>query len=187
MLGKAFFHASPPDGREPYDLVIFDAPATGHGLDMLRVPKVIQSVAPPGLLRKEADRALELFRDAEQGGAVLVTLPEDMPAHETLELHAALRDELSIPAAALVVNRRLPELFPGDLADAVRELPEKLEDGSAAHTLARAGRMRTLRESVQRESLALLEAIDAPRVELPYLYAPEFGRDEIEKLAETLG
>ena len=58
MLGKAFFHASPPSGEPAYDLVIFDAPATGHALDMLRVPFVIHDVAPPGLLRREADREL---------------------------------------------------------------------------------------------------------------------------------
>ncbi|MDH3728391.1 MAG: AAA family ATPase, partial [Myxococcales bacterium] len=66
MLGKAFYHASPPRGEPDYDLVILDAPATGHALDMLRVPFVIQSVAPPGILRRDAARAVELFRDPTQ-------------------------------------------------------------------------------------------------------------------------
>jgi anion-transporting ArsA/GET3 family ATPase len=43
--------------------VILDAPATGHGLDMLRVPKVILDVVPPGLLRRDAERAWALFQD----------------------------------------------------------------------------------------------------------------------------
>src|ERR1700760_1471404 len=43
MLGKAWWHTTEtlPDGSFKYDVVILDAPATGHGLDMLRVPKVI--------------------------------------------------------------------------------------------------------------------------------------------------
>ena len=61
MLGKAYFHAfgHGPDGKGDYDLVILDAPATGHGVEMLRVPQVIVDVAPPGLLRREAERALQ--------------------------------------------------------------------------------------------------------------------------------
>jgi len=39
MLGKAYFHTKETlrDGRPRYDLVIVDAPATGHGLEMRRV------------------------------------------------------------------------------------------------------------------------------------------------------
>jgi anion-transporting ArsA/GET3 family ATPase len=59
MLGKALYHVKEKRrGRPPrYDLVILDAPATGHGLQMLRVPQVIVDVAPPGLLRREAEDA----------------------------------------------------------------------------------------------------------------------------------
>src|SRR5262249_11022752 len=52
MLGKAWWHTTErrPDGSFKYDVVILDAPATGHGLDMIRVPRVILDVAPHGLL-----------------------------------------------------------------------------------------------------------------------------------------
>lgn len=42
MLGKAWWHTTEKraDGSWKYDVVLLDAPATGHGLDMLRVPKV---------------------------------------------------------------------------------------------------------------------------------------------------
>jgi anion-transporting ArsA/GET3 family ATPase len=58
MLGKAWFHTTEqgPDGRNRFDVVIFDAPATGHGLDMLRVPNIILEVAPPGVLRRDVPR-----------------------------------------------------------------------------------------------------------------------------------
>ncbi len=81
MLGKAYFHAqeAAEDGTPRYDLVVLDAPATGHALTMLRVPQVIVEVAPPGLLRREAERALDLLRDPSRGGVLLVTLPEEMP------------------------------------------------------------------------------------------------------------
>src|SRR3982074_1060743 len=65
MLGKAWWHTTErlPDGSFKYDVVLLDAPATGHGLDMLRVPKVILEVVPPGLLRRDAERAMALLQD----------------------------------------------------------------------------------------------------------------------------
>lgn len=186
MLGKAFFHASPPDGSQGYDLVIVDAPATGHALDMLRVPVVIQKVAPPGLLRKEADRALEMFRDPRQSGMVLVTLPEDMPAQETLQLHSALVDELSLPIGAVVVNSLLPSLFGPDERPVIEGLPRQIEAASPIHPTVRAGRARSLRERVQDDSVALLRrSLPGPFLGLPHLFVPKFDRAALESLARA--
>ncbi|MDP9152320.1 MAG: AAA family ATPase, partial [Myxococcota bacterium] len=92
LLGKAWWHTTEtlPNGAFKYDVVILDAPATGHGLDMLRVPKVILDVVPPGLLRRDAERAWALFQDPKTCAIVLVTLPEEMPTSETIELSRSL-------------------------------------------------------------------------------------------------
>src|SRR3954469_3897884 len=117
LLGKAWFHSiEEENGRPRFDVVLFDAPATGHGLDMLRVPKVIVEIAPPGVLRSDAERAWEMFRDPARSGVVVVTLPEEMPTNESLELCAALHDELTLPIAEVVVNALLPPLFPPEHA-----------------------------------------------------------------------
>jgi anion-transporting ArsA/GET3 family ATPase len=189
MLGKAFFHAKElqPDGRKRYDLVIFDAPATGHGLDMLRVPKVLVEVAPPGLLRREAEEAIELFRDPSRTGVVLVTLLEEMPVNETIELHAALRDELRMPVHTLVVNRVLPQLFPVAERSVVVRLAEQIADRSPLYPLALAGRQRAIREQVQEQSLTKLASAlpEVPRVMLPMLFTATFRRDAIESLSQA--
>lgn len=189
MLGKAFFHTKEDgeDGRRRYDLVILDSPATGHGLDMLRVPKVIADVAPPGLLRREADDAIALFRDPTKTGVVLVTLAEDMPVNETAELERAVRGELAMHPKLLVVNQVYPRLFSPAERDSVCALPAQLEDGSSLHGLALAGRTRAMREQVQTESLARLSELlpDIPRVTLPMLFVPEFKREAIESLSQA--
>src|ERR1019366_1610938 len=86
MLGKAWWHTTErrPDGSSAYDVVILDAPATGHGLDMLRVPRVILDIVPPGILRRDAERAWQMFQDPKTCAIVLVTLPEEMPTTETI-------------------------------------------------------------------------------------------------------
>lgn len=188
MLGKAYYHTKEMDeaGRRRYDLVILDAPATGHGLDMLRVPQVIVDVAPPGLLRREAEEAMTLFRDPKRTGVVIVTLPEDMPTNETIELHAALTDELQLPVSQIVVNGLLPTLFQVGERPTFAELPGRLPQGSPLASLARAGRLRALREETQEESIGrLAAALPVPRVELPYLFVPEFRRAAVESLSHA--
>src|SRR6187402_640886 len=132
LLGKAWFHSTEEEhGRPRFDVVLFDAPATGHGLDMLRVPKVIVEIAPPGVLRSDAERAWEMFRDPAQSGVVVVTLAEDMPTNESLELCQALRTELTLPIAELVINGLLPALFSSTEA-AELERVASFTPGSAA-------------------------------------------------------
>jgi anion-transporting ArsA/GET3 family ATPase len=189
MLGKAYYHTKDllPDGSRRYDLVILDAPATGHGLEMLRVPKVIAEVAPPGLLRREAELALELFHDPRRAGVALVTLPEEMPATETVELHRALVGEIKMQPHTLVVNQTLPRLFEPSERDPVTQAAASVPTDSPLRGLMLAGRARAVREEVQEASLEKLrrELPGLPRVLLPMIFTPEFLRDSIESLSQA--
>jgi anion-transporting ArsA/GET3 family ATPase len=157
MLGKAWWHTTEKrsDGSPRYDVVILDAPATGHGLDMLRVPKVIVEVVPPGLLRRDAERAWSMFQDPALCAVVLVTIPEEMPTTETIELSRALRDELHISIGKVVVNAVLPPLFSRDER---AQLARAAGNGTEAPAIGAlvAARDRATRETVQAESLARL-------------------------------
>ena len=154
---------------------------------MLRVPRVICDIAPPGLLRSEAEKATRLFNDHARSAAVLVTLPEDMPANETIELHAAITAEIGMSVDTLVLNAVLPKLFKSSERAALADLPGKLAEGSALTSLAHAGRARALREATQQGAIAKLrEALpDIPRAVLPMLYVPEFRRAALSSLAEV--
>jgi anion-transporting ArsA/GET3 family ATPase len=188
MLGKAWYHTTElrDDGSPRFDVVLFDAPATGHGLDMLRVPKIILEVVPPGVLRRDAEAAWAMFQDPRRSGVVVVTLPEEMPVSETIELVSAVRGELGLPILRLVVNGALDPLFSAEerralLADAslVDIAAPARTAGTGASALV-AGARRAVREEVQRESLArLVAALDLPRLSLPFLF------DEASTVAGT--
>jgi len=184
LLGKAWFHATEdePDGRPRFDVVLFDAPATGHGLDMLRVPKVIVEIAPPGVLRSDAERAWEMFRDPARSGVVVVTLPEEMPTNESLELCAALRTELTLPIAELVVNSLLPPLFSPAEAAALAGLGA-LDHSSAARAVLDSGVRRAVRERIQNESLTRLAALGVPLRKLDLLLGGAATPPAIAQLA----
>jgi anion-transporting ArsA/GET3 family ATPase len=187
MLGKAWWHTTErlPDGTFKYDVVILDAPATGHGLDMLRVPKVILDVVPPGLLRRDAERAWALFQDGNTSAIVLVTLPEEMPTTETIELAAALK-ELGLPIGRVVVNAVLPPLFSREERDALDVLPQ-FDIGTAGDAAIAAARDRATRERLQADSMGRL-ARDLPVAPafLPLLFEDASTPEAIRRLAKRV-
>jgi anion-transporting ArsA/GET3 family ATPase len=189
MLGKAQFHAHEElHGRPRYDMVILDSPATGHGLEMLRVPRVLIDVAPPGLLRREAERAWELFSDARRAGVLLVTLAEEMPVSESAELYTALVQELHLPVCCVAVNGVLPRLFDADQAEAVLQAAKALAEDALPRTLFVAGRRRVLRERVQAESIARLTAtVPLRQIMMPQIMTGELRRAGLETLSQSFG
>jgi anion-transporting ArsA/GET3 family ATPase len=186
LLGKAWYHATEQeaDGRARFDVVLFDAPATGHGLDMLRVPKVIVDIAPPGVLRSDAERAWEMFRDPARSGVVVVTLPEEMPTNETLELCGALRDELTLPIAEVVINSLLPKLFSSSEAQQLERLGP-LSPGSPARAVLDSGVRRAARELIQDQCIERLGRIGAPLRRLELLLDGAANPDAVLRLAKS--
>jgi anion-transporting ArsA/GET3 family ATPase len=195
MLGKAWFHTTEQTARgtNMYDVVIFDAPATGHGLDMLRVPKVILDVAPPGVLRRDAERAVNLFRDSNKSGILVVTLPEEMPVTETVELVRAIESELSMPVLRLVVNGVIPPLFNDAERSTLLAHPDLLTIEAAKRAESSheapvvAGARRALRETVQRDSLhRLFASLKTRAFLLPHLFDEASTKEGTRKLAAVL-
>lgn len=189
LLGKAWWHTTEmrEDGSPLYDVVILDAPATGHGLDMLRVPKVILDVVPPGLLRRDAERAWQLFQDPKTSAVVLVTLPEEMPTTETIELARALEQELKLPIGKIVVNCVLPPLFSKNERVALEGV-ELVPVESPSDAVIMAGRSRAMREQVQASALArLAKELPVPPSFLPQLFEDAAQPKAIKELAKRVG
>jgi anion-transporting ArsA/GET3 family ATPase len=191
MLGKAWWHTTErePDGSSKYDIVILDAPATGHGLDMLRVPRVILDVVPPGILRRDAERAWEMFRDPKTCAIVLVTLPEEMPTTETIELARALT-ELGLPIGRIVVNGVIPPLFSRDermALEAVGSAPVSAAASTPGDAAIAASRDRATRERVQAESLnRLSRELPVSPAFLPLLFEDAARPEAIRALAKRV-
>ena len=102
-----------------------------------------------GYLRRDAARAVDMFRDPERAGAVLVTLPEYMPASETVELADALSNELGIPVLQLVINRVLSVLFAEKERPVLESLPSELAGDSE---IPRAGHRRKATRASRNDS-----------------------------------
>jgi len=104
-LGKAFNHERERDRRGyVWDRIIVDAPSTGHGLTFMRLPQVIRDVVPSGNIRGEADEMWALLSDQTRTLIHVVTVPEELPTQETLELWRALEDDVGLSPQVLWVN-----------------------------------------------------------------------------------
>src|ERR1035441_5657054 len=94
-----------------YDLVVVDAPASGHIVGQLAAPQAINELVKVGLIRSQTDWMLEILSDPVQTAVAIVTTPEEMPVNETLELTGRIKEETTVRMSAVVVNQVLPELF----------------------------------------------------------------------------
>ncbi len=174
LLGKAWY-LSGGDGSGPrerdgerFDVVIVDAPATGHGTDLLRVPRVIMDVAPGGRLRADAEAAWATLSNARQSAVILVSLAEDLPTNETVELARIVGDELGLPVAGLVINRLAEPLFSDVERRALLGLPPMSVPVGSEIALYYAVR-RAAAEGVQDDNVRRLEGLGLKTVRLPRL------------------
>jgi Mrp family chromosome partitioning ATPase len=184
-LGKILHEARATEGGRPrWDLVVMDAPSTGHAVQLLRVPKALLAAIPPGPLRHDAEWMQALLLDPARCGIVLVTLPEELPTNETIELDAQVRDVLAISRAGLVVNAMPAARFERGDGDALARLSSEPPPVGPA---ARAGALAGLRrERAERALARLREAVPLPCAILPFLPSARWGRGEVERLADEL-
>lgn len=169
----------------PYDLVIVDAPASGHGLAMLQAPHTYAEVARVGPIRRQALRIHSFLVDPAATGVVVVALPEEMPVNETLELGERLRSEMDMGIDSVVVNGLYPERFTGDEAQTMESLDGRGSPAARAAFGAALAEHRWARS--QRSQLRRLRrGADAQVATLPYLFEPELSAGELEKLSAEL-
>ncbi len=179
-MGKILFHVREQQGPRPrFDLVILDAPATGHGLGLLTVSRSVLATVPPGPLRDDMLWMAELLENPKETAVNLVTLPEELPVNETLELDQALR-EAKLPRGVCFINGVWPERF------AAGELDLLPEGESWRGAKATARRLQIRGELSAGESARLKAALDLPTLELPYLFVERFGPEAIERLSRLL-
>jgi anion-transporting ArsA/GET3 family ATPase len=180
-----------------YDLVVVDAPASGHIVGQLAAPQAMRDLVQVGKVRDQTSWMLDILGDRTQTGVVVVATPEEMPVTETLELTARLREETVVDVAAVVVNRVLPELFTRGEEEVFRALRQPEPEAALAAAVSgpvapvfdgaelavklrrtRAEHLATLREGLPR-GVELLY--------VPELFQRTHGVRATRQIAESLG
>ena len=185
-MGKVWDLAQiePRTGGPAFDLAIVDAPASGHGLAMLRAPSTYASIARVGPVGRHAERIDSFIRDAAHTGVLTVALPEEMPVNETVEFERALRRELGIAIDAIVVNAVHPARFRRGEIERLRGVKGDTPVTQAALSAALSEHKRARAEHAQVRRLR--RAATASVATLPRIFEPELGREELERLSAEL-
>lgn len=163
-----------------YDLVVVDAPASGHGLAMLTAPRTFGEIARVGPIRRQAFRVHDMLADPRRTGYVAVALPEEMPVNETLELDGRLRAAIGLGLDTIIVNGVYPDRFSS--AD-VATLRAGGDVPAVRAALTEHGRARSQRSHLRR----LRREATAPVRTLPFLFDGHVGLDAYAVLAAKLG
>jgi anion-transporting ArsA/GET3 family ATPase len=186
MLGKAFNHEreTKPSGEPVWDRIIIDAPATGHGLTLFRLPKIIADAVPAGNMHREATEMWSLLTDPTRTAIHLVSLPEELPTQETTELCRQLH-ALGLPLGLMVVNKMPSPILP----TAQREMFAKWTprpDHPDLSALWDAAHIRESRIALGSRYGQLLGGLGLPLVYLPQIDSNRLQRADIEHLSRLL-
>jgi anion-transporting ArsA/GET3 family ATPase len=178
--------------RPRYDLIIVDAPATGHGLSLLKVPIAAAKAVPVGPVGANARRILTLLRDPAKTALVIVTIPEEMAVVEAAQFHRMATEEVGLTARAVVLNAAHERRFSEAEEAQIQRLARDEADGPLVPGLRLARALLSARRHVRRRKLTrfyetrLRRALPLPLVSLPFLFREEIGPAEIRFLAERL-
>jgi Anion-transporting ATPase len=178
-------------GKRPggYDLVILDAPATGHALGMLHSPQTFGAIARVGPIASQTRQVGELLSNPARSGYLAVALPTEMAVTEALELQDGLRRQIDRSLDAVIVNGTLPRRFSAAELDRIDDLDGTgLADGSDSVTrsAALAARAAHDRASFQHNQLARLRRRDFEVHPVPFLFVAELDLPAVERIAGYL-
>ncbi len=166
-----------------YDLVVVDAPATGHGVGFLQTPRTFANIARVGPIKSQAETLERFLLDHRKTGVAIVSLPEEMAVNESAQLERTLAEDVGMAVDRVYMNALYPERFSEGEAKRLRAASE---NGGAVAAACRAALSERRRAESQREQLARLEElVAAPVRTLPFVFAPELTLEHISALAEA--
>ncbi|HEY6427122.1 MAG TPA: ArsA-related P-loop ATPase [Acidimicrobiales bacterium] len=172
------------------DLIVVDAPATGHAITFLTSASGLVSAARGGPLRAQAQDVVELLSDPARCRVILVTLPEELPVSETIESAYTLEDRAGVQLGPVIVNACDPEPFglerPAAAVAAAVGVGASVSPGHLA-ALEAAREFRLARHAVSAEQVERLgRELPLPRLLVPAVDADAIGPAETAVLARAL-
>ena len=192
-IGKIWYEAERVDevsGVRRWDLVVLDAPATGHSLQYLGMPQAAHEVFRTGLVGRESKRLLDLLTDPQRTAVNLVTTAEEMPVNETLEMYQRIREDLRMPLGLLFLNRTHRADFHSKGVDRLEHGLTRLR-GERERAIAQEALHRAREElgwtainDIYRRRLA--NEVEMPIVEVPFIFAEEFGSEQVRAVTAAI-
>ena len=170
------------------DVVLVDAPATGHAVTLLTSAAGLADVARSGRVRRQADEVIDMLSDPSRCQVTLVTIPEELPVTEAIEAAFLVEDRAGVALGPLIANR-VDRAAPA-LATPARSAAQKASldiDLATLDALDQAARFQRHRAGVADEALNRLRTeLPLSVIELPRVASAVIGPSELDELAIAL-
>jgi anion-transporting ArsA/GET3 family ATPase len=165
-----------------YDLVVLDAPATGHALGMLSSPRTFGAITRVGPIARQSERMQELLSDPSCSSYLAVAQGTEMAVSETLDLQQGLQRQLGRDLDAVIVNAVLPQRF---TAAELQRL-SALDGDAITHSATLAARAVHDRARAQHNQLARLRRRSFEVIPIPFQFVPELDLAAVRRIAAHL-
>jgi len=170
------------------DLILVDAPATGHTMTFLSSAAGLLDAARGGPIRSQAADVVALLSDPARCQVALVTLPEEMPVNEVIEAAYQLEDRVGIALGPIIINACYPSVagleVPAEETTAAAGVdlqPELLA------TMESARQFRQRRHALQEEQIRrLADELPLAQLRVPFLFTDAIGPLELDTLSNSL-
>lgn len=177
-------------GNSAYDLIIVDAPATGHALSLLRLPRVLIEMIRIGPIVREVKQLEALLKDPARTWLTLVALAEELPANEALQLYQTAEAELGMPLKMVFINAVYPEtLTPSEVAQVdnlINYCQENDPDSSGLRLLEAADRLIRMRRRQQPYIDQIKGVAGGGVMKIPIYYSNHLSIGDIGDIAASL-
>jgi anion-transporting ArsA/GET3 family ATPase len=170
VLGKVYYEAAvETKGAPQWESIVFDAPSSGHALNLLRMPFAARETFGASVVGREASNIGALLRDPDRCAVIAVTTPEPMAISETVESSAELA-RLEIPLAAVLLNRYSRAYFTAADLTRLKNFPAMRNRAQSKYicAVAAAG---LAQEAEMRRALRTLQS----NVQCPIMPLPDFS------------
>ncbi len=166
-----------------YDLVVLDAPATGHALGLLHSPHTFSAIARVGPIFGQAEQVRELLEDPAQTGYLAVAQPTEMAIGETIDLQSGLHTQLGCDLDGAIVNATLPSRFDGPEMTQIERLSAR---SAIKRSAALAARGVHERARVQHNQIARLRRHGLSVHTVPFMFSAELDLESIRSIGRRL-
>lgn len=175
------------NGVPKYDIILVDLPATGHAVNFLNTPSSLIDIIGMGLVRKLISKYEDMLADKQNTVLNLVTLPEQMPVQETIELFTEAKNKLDMPLGWLFVNNTPETIFDKNEDLILDTLLRHNSEITSLNTVLQLGKQ-TIKKQHQTASLIqhLKDSINMELIKLPKLMVSRFDTNALDVLSDAI-
>jgi len=180
------------DNVPHFDLIVVDAPATGHGVSLLMLPQTLINMLIVGPIVEQTRMVHNLLIDPVKTSVNLVTIPEELPVNEALEFKNIAIKDLQMPVQTTFINNVYPNVFSETdeekIFTCIKEMHTRdhLKKLKPMFELAKSTIFRRKLQQSYIDQMYVQQEKDETIIELPFVFSHRLSIRDIEPLVQVI-